>query len=90
MEERSSRLVYEESSKVRKECRPAAVWGGEFSGQSNNNNWETDRNLGRYRPARQLKKRCTYNTVVDASNFGFVRTHIHHDIPFLCSQDLHL
>ena len=71
--------------------RPAALWGSEFSGQSgDNNNWETDRNFGSYRPARQLEKLCTYNIVGDAANFGFVYIHVYQVILFLCSQCLQL
>jgi hypothetical protein len=56
----------------------------------NNNKWETDRNLGRYRPARQLEKRCTCNVVADVSDFGFMLIPIHHGTLFLCYQYLHL
>ena len=84
-----------QAAKSDRSRRPAALWGSEFSGQSSNcncncnNNWETDVDLGRYRPARQLETRCTCNTVAGASNVGFLRIDIRHFV-FLCSQYLRL
>ena len=67
---------------------PAALWGSEFSGQSNND-WATDMNFGHIDPPGSWRN-AVHRTVLQVLQILVLHVSIYHVILVLCSQYLHL